>query len=183
MKLLPKLIAASLLTASTAFFAVVQAAQEIPAGARFEIGFSPNAGALEAVLKVIASAKTQILMAAYSLTSKPVAVALVEAQSRGVKVFVVADQVDNQKQYSAATYLANQGVPVRLNGNYQILHHKFIVTDGVNVELGSFNYSAAAAGKNAENVLVLWNVKPIADEYSGVWKRLWDEGTPLAAKY
>ncbi|OLP04541.1 putative endonuclease [Rhodoferax antarcticus ANT.BR] len=163
--------------------ALTQAAQAIPAGATYEVGFSPNAGALDAVLKVIRSAKSQILVAAYSFTSKPVAKALLDAQERGVKVYVVADEKANSKEYSAATFLANQGVPVRLNGNYAIFHHKFIVADGVNLELGSFNYSAAAADKNAENVLVLWNAKPIADDFSREWKSLWDGAAPLARKY
>ena len=176
-----KVVAACLLTAS--FFSTAFAAQDVPAGAKYEIGFSPNAGALDAVLKVINTSKSQILVAAYSFTSKPVATALLAAHNRGVKVFVVADQKDNQKQYSATTFLANQGVPVRLNGHYAIFHHKFMVSDGVNVELGSFNYSAAAADKNAENALVLWNVKPIADAYSSEWKRLWDEATPLEKAY
>jgi phosphatidylserine/phosphatidylglycerophosphate/cardiolipin synthase-like enzyme len=35
------------------------------------------------------------------------------------------------------------------------MHDKFIVIDGETVELGSFNYTAAAEKRNAENVLVL----------------------------
>jgi len=159
------------------------ASETVPRGAEFEIGFSPNAGALESVIKVIKSAKSQLLVAAYSFTSKPIAQALIQAHDQGVKVFVIADEKENVKNYSAATFLANQGVPVRVNGNYAIFHHKFIVADGVHVELGSFNYSAAAANKNAENVLVLWNAKPIADAYSREWRRLWDESTPLNKKY
>lgn len=178
-----KLIAACLLAASSAYCSMATAAQEIPTGTRFEVGFSPDRGALEAVVKVINAAKSQLLVAAYSFTSKPIAQALVEAHKRGVKVFVVADEKDNSKRYSVATYLANQGVPVRLNGRYAIFHHKFIVCDGVNVELGSFNYSAAAANRNAENVLVLWGAKDVASQYSNEWKRLWDEATPLDKKY
>lgn len=159
------------------------ATQQIPSGAQFDIGFSPKMNALETVLKGIEGAKQQILVASYSFTSKPIAVALLNAQKRGVRVFVVADRKENTKQYSAAQFLANQGVQVKLNGNYPIHHHKFMVIDGQHVELGSFNYSAAAADKNAENVLLLWNVKPIADTYSHEWKRLWDESEILGKAY
>jgi phosphatidylserine/phosphatidylglycerophosphate/cardiolipin synthase-like enzyme len=72
--------------------------------------------------------------------------------------------------------LANQGVSVRPNGKYQIHHHKFIVIDNVAVETGSFNYSASAADKNAENVIMLRGVPEIAAEYVKQWKKLWDEG-------
>ena len=157
--------------------------EQVPTGAQFDAGFSPRRGALETVLKGIQGAKSQILVAAYSFTSKPIAQALLMAHKRGVAVFVVADKADSEKGYSATRFLANQGVPVRVNGNYAIHHNKFMVFDGQHVELGSFNYSAAAVDKNAENVLLLWNVKPIAGAYANEWKRLWDESATMTPAY
>jgi phosphatidylserine/phosphatidylglycerophosphate/cardiolipin synthase-like enzyme len=162
---------------------MVFAAQQLPPGAAVDVGFSPNAGALEVVLKGIDSSRSSILVAAYSFTSKPVALALLAAQKRGVKVAVVADEKDNSKSYSATRFLANQGVPVRLNGNYATLHSKFMVIDGQNVQLGSFNYSAAAASKNEENAMLLWNVKQLASVYGAEWQKLWNEGTDLRPAY
>ncbi|QND84634.1 Putative nuclease [Chromobacterium vaccinii] len=155
----------------------------LPAGADYEVGFSPKAGGLVLVLQGIDGAKSSILVAAYSFTSKPIAESLLNAHKRGVKVQVVADEKSNRKGYSAAQFLANQGVPVRLNGNYAIFHHKFMVIDGQHVETGSFNYSAAAASRNAENVLLLRNVKPLASQYATEWARLWDEAMPLPKAY
>lgn len=109
------------------------------------------------VLKAIESAQQQIFVAAYTFSSKPVAQALVAAQKRGVKVFVVADKDENTKSYTAVTFLANAGVPVRLNNRYAILHSKFMVIDNMHLQLGSFNYTAAAVNRNEENVLVLRN--------------------------
>ena len=80
-------------------------------------------------------------------------------------------------------FLANHKIPVRLNDRYAILHHKFMVIDGVAVQLGSFNYSAAAVNRNAENVLLLMNVPSIAAQYAAEWKRLWDEGVDVKANY
>ena len=155
----------------------------LPKGASYEVGFSPDRGSLPLVLKGIASAKSEILMASYSFTSKPIAQALLAAHKRGVKVEVVADEKSNRRSYSATTFLANQGVPVRLNGHYAIHHHKFLVIDRRHLETGSFNFTAAAADKNAENVLVLWNVPPLATTYATEWQRLWDEASPLPARY
>lgn len=138
------------------------ASQALPAGSTFDVGFSPYGRALDVVLDGIADARQSILVAEYSFTSKPIATALLNAHKRGIKVFVVADQKDNSTGYSAVRFLANEGVPVRLDGNYAIHHHKFMVIDGVNLETGSFNYSAAAANRNAENALLLRNVKPLA---------------------
>lgn len=159
------------------------AAQPLPTGATFEVGFSPRGQSLEVVLKGVESAKASILVATYSFTSKPVATALLAAHKRGVEVSVVADRKSNRGKYSAVTFLANQGVPVRLNDRYAIHHHKFMVIDGQHLQTGSFNYSAGAVNRNAENVLLLWNVKPLADEYTAEWQRLWQEGQELKPAY
>lgn len=158
-------------------------ATQLPAGSAYEVGFSPSGKSLELVLKAINSAQSDILVAAYSFTSKPIALALLEAQRRGVSVMVVADEKDNVKKYSAVTFLANSGVAVRLNGNYAIHHHKFMVIDGDSVETGSFNYSEAAVKKNAENALVIWHAPSLALTYTQEWHRLWDESAELAPRY
>lgn len=159
------------------------ASTAINPGASFDVGFSPNQGSLELVLKEINSAHKSIHVAAYSFTSKPIAEALLQASKRGVEVEVIADQKSNSGKYSATTYLANQGIKVKLDGNYPIFHHKFMVIDGNSLETGSFNYSAAAAKSNAENVLVLWSVPAIAAIYEQEWQKLWNEAQALPAKY
>jgi phosphatidylserine/phosphatidylglycerophosphate/cardiolipin synthase-like enzyme len=166
------------------FSAVTPATERLPPDAAFDVGFSPRAGALDVVLKGIASAKDSILVATFSFTSKPISTALLDAHRRGVRVQVVADTGGNSSSnYTAVTFLANNGVQVRLNGLYAIFHHKFMVIDGLHVQTGSFNYSAAANSRNAENVIMLWNVKPLADRYTAEWKRLWDEGVTLEKAY
>ncbi|WP_259596789.1 phospholipase D family nuclease [Burkholderia thailandensis] len=162
------------------------AAQPLPAGAAYDLGFSPASGsasALDVVVRAIDSARSSIVVVAYSFTSKPIATALLAAHRRGVKVAVVADRGQNSKSYSAVWFLANQGVPVRLNDRYEATHDKFMVIDGLHVETGSFNYSSAAANRNAENALVLWNTKSLADRYGAEWARLWQEGVELKPAY
>ena len=58
-----------------------------------------------------------------------------------------------------------------------------MVIDGTTLETGSFNYSAAAAKKNAENVLVLFNVPAITATYDKEWYKLWNEATPVLPNY
>lgn len=165
------------------FFQIICFANKIPLDAEFDVGFSPKNGALDTVLKGIKAAKKQILVAAYSFTSKPIAIALLNAHKLGIHVFVIGDYKSNVKKYSSIQFLANQGVSVRLNKCYKIYHHKFMVIDHQHVQLGSFNYSHAAAYLNAENVLLLWNVAPIAKIYSQEWQKLWNEAIPLNSNY
>lgn len=150
----------------------------------FEVGFSPATrhSASEVVLSAIEGARSSISVAAYSFTSKPVATALVAAKKRGVTVRVVADAKANSDRYTAVTFLANQGVPVRLNGRYAIMHNKFMVVDGDIVQTGSFNYTASAVSRNAENVLLIRDAPELAATYQGEFNRLWNE-SGLATRY
>ena len=156
----------------------------VPAhSADYEVAFSPRGHSLQLVLKTIQSAQKSIRVAAYSFTSKPVATALVDAKKRGVDVKVVADAKANSGRYTAVTFVANQGIPVRLNGNYPIMHHKFILVDGIHLQTGSFNYSAAAANKNAKNVFVLRDMPVMVEKYQAEWDQLWSEGIDVKALY
>lgn len=151
--------------------------------ATIEVAFSPDMGATNLVVKAIDEARHSIRVAAYSFTSKPIAQALLAAHKRGVDVKVVVDKSQAKARYTSATFLANVGIPTRIDYRYAIMHSKFIVIDGVNVETGSFNFTSAAEHRNAENVLVLRNDAAVAKQYADEWARLWDESQPLAPKY
>jgi phosphatidylserine/phosphatidylglycerophosphate/cardiolipin synthase-like enzyme len=173
-----------------AALAVCMLVSGLPASAQFApapqpsiaVAFTPGQ-ALPLVLDTIRGARTTIFVAAYSFTSKPVATALRDATRRGVKVFVLADATEAGKGYSAVRFLANERVPVRINGRYAIQHNKFMVIDGSTVQTGSFNYTSSAAARNAENVLVVRNAPTIAAQYDAEWRRLWNEGTELGPSY
>ena len=172
-----KVLAIAALTASLLFPATVNAGA--PA---VEVAFSPNGCATELVVKTIESARISIRFAAYGFTSKPIATALLAAHRRGVDVRGVVDKSNATARYTVATFLANQGVPVRVDYRYTILHDKFIVADGATVETGSFNFTASAESKNAENVLVMHD-SPVAARYMHEWDRLFhgrSEALPAA---
>lgn len=140
--------------------------------------FSPRQGATELVVETIEEAKEVIHVAAYSFTSDPIAEALVNAQKRGVEVKVILDKSQRKSPHSNYNYLKEQGVPVRINSHYAIMHNKFMVIDRKMVELGSFNYTKAAEEKNAENVLVVRHSPQVVKDYSRQWIKLWREAEP-----
>ena len=187
------LLVRNLLPATVGLFALVapipSSAQFVPASpfvptaqASLASAFTPGQ-ALPLVLDTIRSARSTIFVAAYSFTSKPIAAELRDASRRGVKVFVLADATEASKGYSAVRFLANERVPVRINARYAIQHNKFMVIDGTTVQTGSFNYTSAAAERNAENVVVVRNAPAIAAQYDAQWRRLWSEGTELPPAY
>lgn len=152
----------------------------LPRGAELAVGFSPG-NAEATVVAAIDTARRSIAVAAYSFTSRPIATAMLRAKDRGVEVRVVADKSQRTARYSSVRFLANKGVPVRIDSRYAIMHNKFLVIDGRTVETGSFNYTRAAQMNNAENALVLTNVPALAATYDREWNRLWAESQPLAA--
>lgn len=101
---------------------------------------------------------------------------------RGIDVRVVVDKSTATARYTAATFLTNEHVPVRVDYHYAIMPNKFIVVDGETVEEGSFNYTAAAESHNAENVLVLHD-PTVAQRYGQEWDRLWAESEEMKPRY
>jgi len=82
--------------------------------------FSPNGGATGAVVRELDSARIEILVQAYSFTSKPIAKALIDAKKRGVKVVVVLDKSQRREKYTSADFLAHAGVPTYIDDRHAI---------------------------------------------------------------
>lgn len=162
---------------------------DVPAKGRIEVAFSPDEGSEHLVTKVIDSAQKEILLLSYSFTSAPVTNALIKAAHRGVTVHIVADFKSNVsedrsgKAQSALSALKNAGADVRTIRVYPIHHDKVIIADRQTVELGSFNYSAAAAHKNSENVLVNWNNPELATVYEKHFERNYKQADIYNTKY
>lgn len=161
----------------------------VPASGSIEVGFSPKGGAEALVLRVIDSAKSEVKVLAYSFTSSPVTAALLRASKRGVSVSLVVDYKNNisadqsGKGRAALSALAEAGCDVRVISAYPIHHDKALIVDRQTVELGSFNFSAAAARVNSENVLVNWNNPALAKAYLAHFDRNWRQSEPFRARY
>ena len=151
-------------------------AQPSEGQAAIQMATSPDGGALDLVLAVIHSAKKSLCVASYSFTSKAIAKALLDKHRAGVVVRVVMDASQHAEQYTAATFLSNAGIPVRVNSRYALQHSKILLVDDDTIETGSFNFTQAAAKRNSENVLVVWHHPALAAQYMRYWQRLWDEG-------
>jgi len=129
--------------------------------------FSPHGGATDAIVKELNNAKTEILVQAYSFTSKPIAKALLDAKKRGVKIEVILDRSQRSKNYSAADFVAHAGIPTYIDSAHAIAHNKIMIIDKSTLVTGSFNFTSAAEEKNAENLLILKGNKALVDRYIG----------------
>lgn len=150
-----------------------------------DVGFSPEGSAQQLVIRTLDDARESIRLLGYSFTSPDVVRSLVAAKRRGVDVRVVVDDKGNRSKASQAAMnvVVNAGIPLRTNGQYKIMHDKVIITDGQNVELGSFNYTRSAAETNSENALVVREVPSLAQTYLAHWQSRWDSGTDWHPSY
>lgn len=144
--------------------AVVSAAP-IPATGTIDVYFSPRGGATESVVAEIGKARSEVLVQAYSFTSKPIAKALLDAHRRGVEVIAVLDKSQRSERYTSATFLTNSGIQVLIDDKHAIAHNKIMIIDRAILITGSFNFTKAAEEKNAENLLVMKGNKALVNEY------------------
>ena len=120
-----------------------------------QVYFSPHGGCTEAVVDALNHAKSEVLIQAYSFTSKNIAKALLEAHKRGVHVEIILDKSNRSKKYSAGDFTAHMGIPTYIDSAHTIAHNKVMIIDKETVITGSFNFTKAAENNNAENLLII----------------------------
>jgi phosphatidylserine/phosphatidylglycerophosphate/cardiolipin synthase-like enzyme len=140
-------------------------AEEFRSTGTVDVYFSPNGGATTAIVKELDAAKKEILVQAYSFTSKPIAKALLDAKKRGLKVEVVLDKSQRREKYTSADFVAHAGIPIWIDDQHAIAHNKIMIIDRKTLITGSFNFTKAAEEKNAENLLVLKGNPALVERY------------------
>jgi len=135
-----------------------------------QVYFSPNGGCTDAIVKEIGKAKSEIFVQAYSFTSKEIAKALIDAHKRGIHVEIILDKSNKSQKYSATDFTFNMGIPTFIDAEHAIAHNKIMIIDKETVITGSFNFTKAAEGKNAENLLILKS-KELAKVYIDNWNK------------
>ncbi len=158
----------------------------MPARGTIQLAFTPWDDAEGVIVAGIGRARQQILVQAYSFTSRVIANALIAARRRGVDVIVMADREQTYGgEFSRIPDLVQAGIPVVLEVRYQSAHNKVMVLDAGTAEAavitGSYNWTYAAQYKNAENLLVLRDNPDIVNAYAANWRRHYVEALPYAA--
>jgi phosphatidylserine/phosphatidylglycerophosphate/cardiolipin synthase-like enzyme len=116
---------------------------------------SPKGGCTDAAVRELKQARREILIQAYSFTSKPIADALIEAKTRGVHVEIILDKSNQQETYTELGYLLDHGLAPHIDAQHAIAHNKIMIVDRKTVITGSFNFTHQAEVENAENMLII----------------------------
>lgn len=165
------------------FAASVSAAAPLPATGTVEAAFTPWDDAEGLLISTLKEARHEVLVQAYTLTSRNIAAALQEAKGRGALVRLLADRDQIERgDSSLIPFLAANGIPVRLETRYNAAHNKVMLIDGESenpiVITGSYNFTWSAQARNAENLLILKGNPPLARAYRNNWLRQWEEAAP-----
>lgn len=163
--------------ASSLAVAAVSAPLSIPmpppsSGATTQVFFSPGGRTDEAIASTIDGATRRVWVAGYYFTSSSIAKALHRAHARHVDVRVVLDRSQATQRYSSATYFHNNGVPIKINARYPVMHHKFLVVDSDTVGFGSMNFTRSGSERNAENFNLFRYWPGLVDAYASEFQRL-----------
>ena len=146
--------------------------------AQMSVYFSPNGGALEAILSELDGAQKSVHMQAFHLRSKPIIKALEKAVKRGLDVRVLVDAEDAERSNSRVRDAAAQGIPVYSDGSHSTAHNKVVIVDGSIVITGSYNFTNKAETQNSENLLVIRS-KELAGKYEKNWENHFSHSKPF----
>ena len=127
--------------------------------------FSPKGGCTTAIVNELTAARHEVLVQAYSFTSRAVADALIAAAARGVRVVILLDRSNATDSHTELGDLTAHKMEVWIDDKHAIAHNKVMVIDARTVLTGSFNFTNQAEGENAENLLVLRNYRALAKTY------------------
>jgi phosphatidylserine/phosphatidylglycerophosphate/cardiolipin synthase-like enzyme len=144
--------------------------QRPPPKATLEALFTPGDPIDVRLVALIEGARHEVLVQAFSFTSKRIAAALLAAHRRGVRVEILADRAQTLELASSVVPgLARDGVAVWLDANFIAAHNKVVIVDGetpsATLVTGSYNFTSAAQFRNAENVLIVRNDPALAAQY------------------
>src|SRR5712691_6762958 len=85
-----------------------------------EVYHSPKGGCTEAVVRELQRARREILVQAYSFTSKPIAQALIDAKGRGVRIEILLDKSNEQETYTELGILIEKGLAPLIDAHHAI---------------------------------------------------------------
>lgn len=159
---------------------------------KFEVLFSPvkfnnNKSTIDYLVDITDNADKSIHFLIFSFPYMPLNMLMLNKFNNGVDVKGVVDK--SQLNNCSEEYLAQHGLPVKIDGNEHIfdnhggkLHHKVMILDSKQddavVVTGSFNWSKNANENNNENMILIHS-KKIAEFYESEFNRRWEESNQV----
>lgn len=142
------------------------------AGATHTLCFVPDGPRCEAMLVgAIDKVKRgqRLWIQAYEFTNQAIGDAVVSAKQRGVDVHVIVDEGQRKSKYTVVPQLLKAGIEVVVDTKPAIAHNKVMIFGDYGVFTGSFNFSASAERRNAENGMLVSGDSEVVQAYTNNW--------------
>jgi phosphatidylserine/phosphatidylglycerophosphate/cardiolipin synthase-like enzyme len=108
----------------------------------------------------------------YIFTDREIAIPLVKARERGIKIRVYLDKQQVDYKYSQSRFLVQKGIKTRISSNNYIMHNKFAIIDNRLLITGSYNWTFSANNRNDENLMVIDDpeiIKIFQNQFINLW--------------
>lgn len=104
--------------------------------------FFPDEKNIQRLVGYIQRAQRSLKICVFNFTNNDLAAAVLDRQKKGVQVRIITDDECMSNKGSDINYLADNGVPVRTDGERAYhMHNKFVVVDDLYLITGSFNWT------------------------------------------
>jgi phosphatidylserine/phosphatidylglycerophosphate/cardiolipin synthase-like enzyme len=134
-----------------------------------DVCFSWSRRCDEMVARLIDTARSRVLLAAYSLKNRWVAEALIRAHRRGAEVKVVLDASQSRAGGSQYWNLWHSGIDIRTLWDARPMRYSFAVIDDDIVVASSYGFSRAEEGYESVVVLQGEAVRRYSEEFERLW--------------
>lgn len=155
-----------------------------------EVCFSPNDACDQKLLSFVESATSSIDIAIYDINLDELVHALLKKATK-IPVRIIVDRRQSKGTHSLVPTLLSAkdkvaGLKLELKYGHQrgIMHNKFTIVDGKEIETGSFNYTNHATKANNENQIYT-DDQQVVTKYVRQFESIWgkgDEAVPLKGK-
>lgn len=139
-----------------------------------ETHFESEGNVRARIIELVADATSSVYFMAFAFTDDDIAQAMVGRHRAGLEVRGVIEARNTGGIGSVFEPMEQSGVDVLPDGNPYVMHHKVIIIDEEIVVTGSYNFSASAASRNDENVLIVHSSE-IAAQYVSEFQRVYQE--------
>lgn len=132
--------------------------------------FSPSGGCAGSIAAEIGKAKSEVLIQAYTLTSKDIADAIVKAKDAGVNVAIIMDRSSAHAQGSASYFAQLKGIPTFIDSKHAAANSSVVIIDGETVATGSISFTKEAENRYAEDLVIIRS-RSLAETYRENWNQ------------
>lgn len=134
--------------------------------------FAPEDNVEKIIHDSIKKSEKSLKFMYFSFTSDVIGEVMIEKYIAGIEVRGVFEKKGSDTPYSEFIKMKIEGLPVRLDSNKDIMHHKVLIIDNLKVITGSFNLSNNANIRNDENIIIIESPE-IAAKYIEEFNRIY----------